>query len=405
MRAQGIGTLVGRLSGGNQQKVVLARELSRDLRLLVAAQPTRGLTARSSSCTRASSRHGMRACLSSSYPPSSTSCRARRPYRGDVPRIHRRHRARGHPPRGARPHDGRGIPWGRGGSCSMTDPKITNDVPPPADTALEPGAIAQRGRAALACTPGAARHRRRQRHDLVPRCRSRARRGGILIALTDKDVQAAAGRSSLLAPRTSSGRSGMPSPAHTSRSSRGSIYNFRRPRIRGRNPPADGDAHVRHPAHRGGTRRRCRLPRGTLQHRWSRADARRGGGGGLRRFRVAASVRHPPHRRRGDGHARGRDLGGIVGLLELSHRCARSHRDDHAQLRGLLPHCVPLAHPWGSSGAGVDEPESLRQCCPRLCRPEVQPAPRIPLRDRSDDLGLVPHQPVKPRLPVPRGRR
>ncbi|HEY5231471.1 MAG TPA: ATP-binding cassette domain-containing protein, partial [Galbitalea sp.] len=43
IRAQGIDTLVGRLSGGNQQKVVLARELSRDLRLFVAAQPTRGL--------------------------------------------------------------------------------------------------------------------------------------------------------------------------------------------------------------------------------------------------------------------------------------------------------------------------------------------------------------------------
>jgi len=43
IRAQGITTLVGQLSGGNQQKVVLARELSRDLRLLVAAQPTRGL--------------------------------------------------------------------------------------------------------------------------------------------------------------------------------------------------------------------------------------------------------------------------------------------------------------------------------------------------------------------------
>ncbi len=43
VRAQGIETRVGRLSGGNQQKVVLARELSRDLRLLVAAQPTRGL--------------------------------------------------------------------------------------------------------------------------------------------------------------------------------------------------------------------------------------------------------------------------------------------------------------------------------------------------------------------------
>ena len=36
-------TLVGRLSGGNQQKVVLARELSRDLKLFVASQPTRGV--------------------------------------------------------------------------------------------------------------------------------------------------------------------------------------------------------------------------------------------------------------------------------------------------------------------------------------------------------------------------
>ncbi|PPL19512.1 ABC transporter ATP-binding protein [Microterricola pindariensis] len=43
VRSQGIDTKVGRLSGGNQQKVVLARELSRELRLFVAAQPTRGI--------------------------------------------------------------------------------------------------------------------------------------------------------------------------------------------------------------------------------------------------------------------------------------------------------------------------------------------------------------------------
>jgi len=43
VRTQSINTPVGKLSGGNQQKVVLARELSRDLKLFVAAQPTRGL--------------------------------------------------------------------------------------------------------------------------------------------------------------------------------------------------------------------------------------------------------------------------------------------------------------------------------------------------------------------------
>jgi ABC-type uncharacterized transport system ATPase subunit len=43
IRTQGPDLAAGRLSGGNQQKVVLARELSRDLKLLVASQPTRGV--------------------------------------------------------------------------------------------------------------------------------------------------------------------------------------------------------------------------------------------------------------------------------------------------------------------------------------------------------------------------
>jgi general nucleoside transport system ATP-binding protein len=43
VRTRGVDAAVGTLSGGNQQKVVVAREMSRPLRLLIAAQPTRGV--------------------------------------------------------------------------------------------------------------------------------------------------------------------------------------------------------------------------------------------------------------------------------------------------------------------------------------------------------------------------
>jgi simple sugar transport system ATP-binding protein len=43
IRTQSIETSVSSLSGGNQQKVVLARELSRSLSVLIASQPTRGV--------------------------------------------------------------------------------------------------------------------------------------------------------------------------------------------------------------------------------------------------------------------------------------------------------------------------------------------------------------------------
>ena len=39
----GVGTPAGNLSGGNQQKVIVAREFDRNPRLIIAAQPTRGL--------------------------------------------------------------------------------------------------------------------------------------------------------------------------------------------------------------------------------------------------------------------------------------------------------------------------------------------------------------------------
>jgi general nucleoside transport system ATP-binding protein len=43
VRTTSVDTPAGTLSGGNQQKVILAREFGRDLRVLLASQPTRGL--------------------------------------------------------------------------------------------------------------------------------------------------------------------------------------------------------------------------------------------------------------------------------------------------------------------------------------------------------------------------
>jgi ABC-type uncharacterized transport system ATPase subunit len=43
IRTPNVETQAGKLSGGNQQKAVVAREFSRDNKLLIAVQPTRGL--------------------------------------------------------------------------------------------------------------------------------------------------------------------------------------------------------------------------------------------------------------------------------------------------------------------------------------------------------------------------
>ena len=43
VRTPGVGVLVSALSGGNQQKVIVAREFDREVTLLIAAQPTRGI--------------------------------------------------------------------------------------------------------------------------------------------------------------------------------------------------------------------------------------------------------------------------------------------------------------------------------------------------------------------------
>ena len=52
IRAPSAKTQVGLLSGGNMQKVILAREISRPLSLLLASQPTRGLDIHATSFIR-----------------------------------------------------------------------------------------------------------------------------------------------------------------------------------------------------------------------------------------------------------------------------------------------------------------------------------------------------------------
>jgi ABC-type uncharacterized transport system ATPase subunit len=43
IRTPSVGTATGTLSGGNQQKVIVAREISRDISVAIASQPTRGI--------------------------------------------------------------------------------------------------------------------------------------------------------------------------------------------------------------------------------------------------------------------------------------------------------------------------------------------------------------------------
>ena len=97
------------LSGGNQQKVVLARELSRPLKLLVVAQPTRGLDVGSIEFVHrrivAERDNGAAVVLVSTELDEVLG--ARRPDRRDVPRQDHRRGAGRHVGRRDRPADGR----------------------------------------------------------------------------------------------------------------------------------------------------------------------------------------------------------------------------------------------------------------------------------------------------------
>jgi len=72
VRTGSAATPAGTLSGGNQQKVILARELGREHKVLIASQPTRASTSGPFEFVhRGSSSSATTASRSSSSPPSS----------------------------------------------------------------------------------------------------------------------------------------------------------------------------------------------------------------------------------------------------------------------------------------------------------------------------------------------
>ena len=286
----------GRLSGGNQQKVVLARELSRDLRLLRrrAADPRRRrrLDRVHPQADRRDARR--RRARGRRLDRARRGRRARRPHRGDVPRPHRRHRPRRHPARRARPDDGRRTPRRRSGRMSdpQQPPRRAGEPTRRRRRIEEPGAVSPRP-APPPTTPGR-RRRRPSRRAAASRWHTMLREittGNAIISVLAVVLALLVGADPDRVHRRATCRRqpGTSSPGPATRFAaiwesvsgaysalfRGSVYNFRRADFVARHPAAHRDAHLRDPADRRRPRRRPRVPRRPVQHRWPRPDAHR----------------------------------------------------------------------------------------------------------------------------------
>ena len=126
IRATSIEEPVSSLSGGNQQKVIVARELSRDLEFLVASQPTRGLDVGSIEYVHRQivehRNQGNGALIVSSELDEVIALG--RPNRRDVRRQDQRHRRPFDEPRGHRSAHGRPLPGGH--QCLTSLPRRRN---------------------------------------------------------------------------------------------------------------------------------------------------------------------------------------------------------------------------------------------------------------------------------------
>ena len=266
-RARASAPTVGQLSGGNQQKVVLARELSRDLRLFVAAQPTRGVDVGSIEFVHkrivATRDAGIPVIVVSTEldEVAALADRIAVMYRGsivgivpgDTPRdVLGLMMAGETPERGGRMSDAAAARAGtharrrvrsRPGADARAVRRGRRTGGPPPTRAVARTVLRE-------ITTGGADHlgaRRRARADRRRRPDRRHRR-----ERADRGrATSSPGPADMLQRHL-----GLPSPARTASLFQGSVYNFRRAELRQRHPAAHRDPHLRDPAHRRGPRRR-----------------------------------------------------------------------------------------------------------------------------------------------------
>ena len=381
VRAPGITTLAGQLSGGNQQKVVLARELSRDLRLLVAAQPTRGVDVGSIEFIHkhivATRDAGVPVLVVSTELDEVVALADRIMviYRGRIVGI-----VPGDTPRevlglmmaGERPE----------GASRMSE----RQSGPSSRPRREPrgGSTARGTRAAGArlmrdITAGSA---------MVARARRPPRRARRFAA----DRASPTRRSGT--PRATSS----PGPSDFFQATwdavwgaytalfRGSIYNSRAGDVRAGHPAAHRDAQVRRPADRGRPRRRARVPRRPVQHRWPRADAARRRRRRLGRLPVRPAVGHPPDVAILAGMVAGALWAGIAGLLKARTGAHEVIVTIMLNYVALLPRLLRALRQSLLQAPGSINPKSppMKESAtmPQAPRRPVQPAPRLPAGPR-----------------------
>ena len=355
IRAQGIGTHAGRLSGGNQQKVVIARELSRDLRLFVAAQPTRGLDVGSIEFVHtrivATRDAGIPVIVVSTELDEVVALADRIAvmYRGrivgivpgDTPRdVLGLMMAGETPTRGGRMSDQQLPEQGRTPDTESIEPGQTPAARP---EELQPEAPSRRRASPARCgrsPPAAPRSR----------CSPSSSPSWSAPCSSPSPTRASRPRPDTSSPAraTPSARSGTPSPARTSPCSKGSVYNFRRPGFANGIRPFIATLTFATPLIAAGLGVAIGFRAGLFniggrgQMLIARGDRRLG------RLLLRPAGRHPPRRRpRRPAWSAARSGADWPDFLQGHDRRARGDHHDHAQLHRVLLDRLPAAHTRG----------------------------------------------------------